>query len=220
MTLTLDATSTGSSGSTVTSINLSHTCATMVGGCLFAVIVLKGAGQPRTVSATYNGVSMTKINELSFPSANGCSAAFYLLNPSAGTHDIAFSWTDAAYPIMAGRSYSGVHQGVPVLPGSTTTSTTNSVSVPSLPGDIVMDVIGFNANSGAAATVGSGQTQFLNLTQGGGTVLGAASVEPGASGSVTMDWSLTNNLSIAHIGWSIHYAGNYVAPAISPFMRF
>ena len=221
MPLVFDSTSSGSDGTQDTSQSLAHTCGTLYKGGLFAVIVLRGSSTPVNVSAAYAGVSMTKIGEASTNLENVTVALFYLLNPASGANSIAFTWTNNAYPIMAARSFAGVHQGIPILPGSYTSQASSaspsSINVASMPGDRVIDVIGFSTTG--ATTAAATYTEFLDLSQAS-AVHGGASIATGVAGTVAMSWALTGLRQVIHAGFCIHAALPGGGPVISPSMIF
>ena len=220
MTLTLDANTTSIGVGSTNSHSFAHTCGTLYKGGLFLVVCL-GSGSSFTgnVTATYNSVAMTKIGEVLNAAANySLVAVFYLLKPSAGANTVAISWTGNAIAACVARSYSGVHPGVPIYPGSYTSltgaGTTPSLNVTSQPGDIVMDGLSIFSTSGQAA--GAGQTEILNTTVIS-TMRGCASVEAGAA-SVTMSWA--SAAIHAYAAFSIHPASSGGRAAISPSMIF
>ena len=220
MALVLDANTTSESTGAESSRTFSHTCASLFKGGLFLVVCL-GSGTPftGTVTATYAGVSMTKVGEVHHAGANDALVAlFYLIKPTSGANNVVVSWTGSAVAQCVARSYSGVHQGLPISTGSYTSTTgvatTASIAVPSRGGDIVIDGVSIWSNS--AITAGAGQSEILNETFS--SHRGGASVEAGDA-SVTMSWTVPAAVW-ALAGMSIHPASPGGGAALSPSMIF
>lgn len=104
--IAFDATSQGSAlpGNSIT---YSHTN-TGSDGILFSFIHRGGSGTDETMSATYNGVSMTQFEEQSTASTR--IWGFYLVNPAAGTHDVVITCGDSDFHRSYSVSYTGVRQ--------------------------------------------------------------------------------------------------------------
>lgn len=232
MTITLDATTT-STATAATSKSFSHTVGTAKrGAVLFAAASLRddgGSVAANTFSATYGGVSMTKVGEHTAATRKIAVALFYLAVPATGSNTLAFSWTGASLGGFYAISLYGVNRGNPVRSGSYTTlaetnSATPSISVPSNTGDWVLDVIASESifSSTVGMTVGAGQTAIMNSEiQNTVRMAYGGSYEAGAA-SVTMSWS-----KAAGGGYFAIMAGMSVQPgseggniAVSPFMRF
>jgi hypothetical protein len=150
-------------------------------------------------------------------------AAFYLVNPPTGTNNADVSWTNNGSCKILARSYFGIHKGVPVLPASLTTALTpnGSISVPSLPGDIVLDAIGYSTNYASACTPGAGQTLVMDLHSSGSALHGAASAMDANQAGITttMSWTAPTSAG-AHLGFSVHASPWRTGVAISPSMIF
>ena len=219
--LALDANTTRQASSG-TSDSFSHTCSTKPNRALFVIAILHGTSNPTNVSASYAGVSMTKLGEHRTVSDNVTLAVFELKAPATGANTVALSWTGTGAGQIIARSYTGVHQGTPTRSGSYTSAlfndTTPSISVPSAVGDIVVDGMGFNTLGSSTATVGSGQTQIWSVEAN--SMRTAFSWEDGSAGSVTMSWTVSFQRSGAHAGYSIMPATPGGGIAVSPAMIF
>lgn len=221
-----DANTTSNSLSSGTSHSFSHTCGGRPNRALFVIAIMKTVGVPPAptgVTATYAGVSMTSMGEITSSSNKVTLAAFYLAKPATGSNTVSISWTNTADCIAVARSYAGVHQGTPVLPGSYNsqqfTGGSPSMNVASVPGDIVIDGIGYATTSTSTATPGAGQSSILDIELGASNFHGSASWEGGGV-SVTMSWSLTNMSVGAQLGFSVHPAAESGGLAVSPSMIF
>ena len=216
--LVLDANNTATVDGPTTSVSVSHTIGVGVNTCLFAVAVVRT--NVSNLAATYNSVAMTKLGEIN----DGVETivVFYLTSPATGAHTLTVTWTTNGAAKLLTRSYFSVNLGVPVLPGSFTTGTdpNGSISVPSQPGDIVLDCIGYSTNYASACTPGASQTVILDHQSAGSALHGAASVKDASTGtSTTMSWTAPTSVG-AHAGFCIHAALPRTGVAISPSMIF
>lgn len=220
--LSLDANTTHSATG-VTSTSFSHTCGSQPNRGLFVVAALEGVlVNPTSITATYNGVSMTSIGTANAGTAQITICAFYLAKPASGANTVALSWTTTSDIEVVARSYNGVHQGTPVLTGSFTSAnfgptTTPSLNVTTAAGDIVMDLLGVTPVT-ASGTAGSGQTEILDGSAG--NIRGIASVEPATATPVAMSWTLSETANGVQLGFSIHAGQSAASPVISPFLAF
>lgn len=228
MTITLDATS-SSTVTAATSKSFSHTVGTAKRNVvLFAAAALReDGGVVSGISATYNGVSMTKVGEYKAATASLIVALFYLAMPSTGANTLAFAWTGASLGGFYGISLYGVNRLSPVRSGSyTTLAETNiaspAIAVPSNTGDWVLDVISSQSlfSGSISMTVGAGQTAIMNgEIQNVSRMAYGGSYEAGAA-SVTMSWSKTTGYYAIMAGMSVRPANQGVSAAVSPFLRF
>lgn len=94
--------------------------------------------------------------------------------------------------------------GVSVMTANGTTST---LDVASASGDMVIDMLGCDINSGATSgwTAGTGQDAHSTPYGGGLGVAGGMSSEAGGS-TVTMSWSWTTNATSAQVAWNVKAA--------------
>lgn len=103
MTQSLDSISTGSGAGDLT---ISHTC---TGSNLVLFLLMaydttaSGFINP---TATYNGVAMTRITENTLASTRQGYAAFYLINPSTGTHNIVTTHSSGSPTTVIGSGFS------------------------------------------------------------------------------------------------------------------
>jgi hypothetical protein len=135
---------------------------------------------------------------------------WYLLNPS-GSAMVTVTFTSSpAFAVGASASFFNV-AGVGASNGATGTSTTASVTVSAISGDLVVDTLATEVGLYGASPDGS-QTPLWNLNIG--EVLGAGSDKP-ASSPVTMQWtfgSLTLSWALVAVDLQPATVGGYVVP--------
>lgn len=193
MALAIDATSSGSAAA-VSSITISHTC-TGSNLLLYASCNVTRSANTDTITATYNGVSMTAVVSHDHSLADVLSVRiFRLIAPATGANNIVVSTTGAMNVTAGGISFSGGHQTTPegTAVSADGVASPATVNASSATGEFVIDSVLWNGN--AAQTVGAGQTAFLDASDGAGTPRrGGASSEAGAA-TVTMSWTSTNTV--------------------------
>jgi len=156
-------------------------------------------------TVTYAGQALTKATEVG--SATGRAILWYLVNPPTGLANVVATFPSSGQSIVLGvTSWSKVDQTAPLgTPGTASgvIGTNPSVSVPSGPNEVVVDVMQSHT---VDAVAGPGQTQRFNLNVGGaGTLRGTGSSEPGpaGAGNVTMTWTNSPLTYWAIVGVSI-----------------
>jgi hypothetical protein len=179
--------STSVAGSGGTTLSWTHT---PVGTPTGVAVTLENFDTGHTVTGvTYGGnaMSLTSTNNGSLSSSS--VQIWGLASPPAGAQTVVVTFSATGTFCGAGS--------VTVTGGDTTTlfsnhnsangsSTASSVGVTSAVGELVIDIVG--TNNGPALTVGGGQTQRWTQTESGNVQ--ASSTAPGASGTVTMGWTL------------------------------
>jgi hypothetical protein len=125
-----------------------------------------GSVQDSIISASYNGVAMTRLEQIKSPFSNHVSDAFGLVNPDSGTHDLSFTSEDAGstdYVDATWISLTGVKQtGQPdaVASGSQLNQTNVNASITTVADN---SLIASLANTVIEAiTASSGGTEFYN----------------------------------------------------------
>ena len=190
--LTLDASS-STSGAAVSSLTWSHTVGSGDERILIVGVSLRKNSQSVS-NITYGGVGgFTLIGSQLDGGADHRAELWYKLMPAVGTANVVVTIAGGTVDAVGGAvSFFNVDQTTPLgtFVGATNTSTTPSVTVTSATGEIVVDVMSSNGDSGTVS-VGAGQTQQWNLKSGtgDGNEAGSGSTESGAS-SVTMSWTL------------------------------
>lgn len=167
----------------VASYSFSHTC---TGSNLWLMVGITTSNT--TVSGvTYNSVSMTQINTVSFAFGQGNTYIFGLKNPSTGSNSVAVTLAGANTSVAGAMSFTGVDQtttteGSATASGSGSPGTVNVTTVAD--NDWVVDAVGSNDTT---ITVGADQTQRVNVSAS----LGMSHEGPKTpAGSVTMSWSI------------------------------
>ena len=169
-----------------------------------------GTHSPTTV--TYDGVSMTKLDEIAAPASVRTISRWALLTSNTGAHNVVATWVAGSYDMgtyAIARSFSGVSASTPTgitatANGSTDTATIN---VSSATGEVVVDALNVRQASGdIALTAGAGQTEQANGETGWSNNSfdhsSGGSYEDGA-GTVTMSWAITLGGSPESKAWSI-----------------
>lgn len=206
---------TSSEAASATGITFSHT---VTAGSNVALVVGlayrdNGGAAPGTVTAAYNGVSMTLLGHTGRVNQVG-AAIWCLANPATGAHNVVISIGQTVDLLRAGAmDFSGVDQSTPCEAGNTATGASNT---PSIAITTVTDnswvVDSLYSKSGNATVTGSGQTERWNGTVGGGADdTGGSTFGPKTpAGAHSMTW--TNNGESTN--WSI--AGCALKPATAP----
>ncbi|HEU4365568.1 MAG TPA: hypothetical protein VFT13_08910 [Candidatus Krumholzibacteria bacterium] len=147
-------------------------------------------------SLTYGGTPLTRVGfrDGGSGSDDRRMELWMLVDPPIGTADVAITMSGGAKVVAGAASFFGVDALTPT--GGFLSAEGNgslaSIVVPSVAGALVMDVLSV-AGDAATAGVGAGQSQMWNLwsQSNPGSVVGAASIEPGAA-AVTMSWNLAS----------------------------
>jgi hypothetical protein len=150
-------------------------------------------GNKTGLTVTYGGLPLTRIGV-----HNGSGSTpnrvelWYLINPPTGTAPIIVTLSGLVKAVGGSVSLSGVDQISPLgsFVSDHGTSNAPSVSVPSAPGDVIVDTFSGDGTV-ISATPGSGQAGLWNMQTGagGGDVVGGGSVKPGGA-TATMSWTL------------------------------
>lgn len=214
MSITFDSSSHNSTASG-TSISSTHTC-TGTNLVLFAMVYQSGDTPVGSFfSATYNGVSMTKIDDAFINDANINMALFYLLNPTTGSNTLTGIYASSATKLqVVGASYSNVKQsGVPDTfsdSGGSSTGTSMTGSVTTIADNCWVIMAGGSQQGGLAASTGSTLRDATNGNSG--LFDNNASKTP--PGSVSM--SLTN--TSGNKGYIIASFAPFVQSTNTPFL--
>lgn len=147
------------------------------------LIVRVGSYQNAPTGVTWDGNAMTSAGAAVTSGGNDVAAIFYLVSPTPATGNVIVSFGGGTGCSAWASQYSGA-SGV----GGYTTGSTTSISVSSVVGALVVDIIAQYA--GSPPTPGAGQTQDFVQTNFPTFEDAHGSHESGAT-SVTMDWSGT-----------------------------
>jgi uncharacterized repeat protein (TIGR01451 family) len=147
------------------------------------------------VSLSYAGQPLTRIGFLDggAGSDDRRMEMWRLVNPPIGMADVLLTMSSSAKLVVGVASFFGVDPAAPHGAFVSNEAGTNlaTLVVPSAAGELVIDCMSVQGDA-ATAMVGAGQAQLWNdySRSVGGSVVGAASTEPGAA-SVTMTWDLS-----------------------------
>jgi hypothetical protein len=196
--ITVDANSSKNTGANTSNVlpisgdSWSHT----VSGAntiLIVGVAINQAGTESVSSVTFNGRAFTLIGTAT-RSGQSRVELWYQVAPDTGTHAVQVLLNTAARFVAGATSYNMVDQTTPLgaFAGANGNSKAASVNVTSEPGDLVVDIMGYD-DSSTYETIGAGQTlQWTDTTSNGSATLnavGASSTEGGAT-TVTMSWAL------------------------------
>lgn len=170
------------------STSLAHTVGTSDNRLLLVGISTRDRS---VTSVTYSGTPMILVGTIN----NGIDARitiYRLINPPSGTANVVvnFSGSTSKGAVISATSFRGVDQTDPLRTFNSAigTSTTPSVSISSVAGDLVYDVLS-KRNTGTSAP-GSSQTERLDLSSG--EIRGAGSTAPATTTSTTMSWTISS----------------------------
>ena len=195
-----DAVGPSAGGASVTSgssLSWNHTVTSSGSNLLLMVAVAVGAGPDtnRTLAVTYNGVAMTSVGLVhSNNQAQGYVQLFSLKAPASGTHAVQVTLSGGNASLEAGSvSFTGVDQTTSVRNVVTSfgTGASPNVTVPSAPGNMVVDAMVTACNGTITSSKTLRWLKQVNCSTAGGvggqsTAAGAASVTMGYT--VPADW--------------------------------
>jgi hypothetical protein len=162
-------------GSGSTACSTTHVTGSGSNRVLVAAVAATGTSNPGSISATYNGVSMTAGGhyEASAPSVT----TFYLLAPASGSHTLSISWSNAlSFYTCAAVSWDDVAQSAPYAGGGPAGSSSGVVSVSTdtsgHDNSVLFGFISRGSASGAITTGGgdTGSTIRISGTAGGDVI--------------------------------------------------
>jgi hypothetical protein len=188
------------------------------------------------LSITYNGSNLTELGSTFNPGDDSpqvgtfpYTARIYYLKlgtvsaPISSNLVVTLNTTSADAPFsLIAESYHNVDQTTPMdgftsaLFGSTSTS--SSLTVPGISGDLAFDAMHSYVCNGSQIFVGSGQTVIQNVAANNGAGLeirAAASREANTGAPVTMDWTISPNPTVCN---GAHQAANIRAANSQPEM--
>lgn len=183
MTIAFDAVA-SASGSTIESLSWSHTVGASGATLIVQACAHTGTNPTGDVTASYNGVSMTKIANTELFSAPLYVCQFVLFNPPTGAHTVEIQGYLASSTLEGGSlSWTGVGS---VANGTTANAT--SIAVSSASGH---EVVGIGNAVGESGGYGTGNTQ--QWTQNS-FAQGISQSSSGATTTLTTTNSLGGNI--------------------------
>ena len=173
---------TNATTTTTTSINIT------VASGVDCLAIRIGSEVPVT-GVTVSGQAATLVDSQATGVGDFHSTIYRFLSPTTGakTVSVSFSGSNPDFAVIAVTQLTGVDQSSPTGTPAKATDTTGtpSISVPSTPGDLVLDAL---SGWGGAHTVGAGQSQNYARTLSGDWN-GQGSSESATGSSTTMSWS-------------------------------
>ena len=179
------------------SLTWSHTISGSNRILIVGVSINNSAGQTvlNPGGVTYAGSPLTLIGVGS--RANARVEMWYLVAPATGTNNVVVTLSAGATArfVVGAVSFTNVDQTSPLgtFQSATNNTATASVTVTSVPGELVVGVLA-KRNSNEGATVGAGQTEYWNRVTSNATATsnewGAGSTEQGAA-SVIISWTFS-----------------------------
>lgn len=165
-------------------------------------------------AVSYNSVSLTKVHE-KLNSSNQAVNVWRLIAPATGSNTLSITQGGGSHSIVwCAVSFTGAHQSAPegtIVDTSANPGTGSSLSPSSTSDGFLVDMLCVRSDT-VTATVGSGQTQRVNLRNADAPgVLGCASTEVGTGSSVTMDWTMSGSAPYAHVAVPVLAASAVVA---------
>ena len=184
----VDATSTVSTDSKVTSLTVSHTTGTAANRLLLVgVSDRENAG----LTVTYDGDPLEEYGH-QVSSTNARTHIFYMVNPPSGTFNVVVTATSNNFDkgcIVGVMTFSGVDQNTPLntytgLYGSSTNPTLTNI--PTAANELVFNVVALRKTN--LTGVGTNQTSRWNIASGD-DMRGGGSTKPGPGTTTSMSWT-------------------------------
>lgn len=169
-----------STGSAVSSLTFSHTCAS---GALL-VVGSRGATTDTLTGITYNGVALSLVKSFT---NNRWHYLYILGNPASGAHNIVISFSGATDCIGWGQSYSGT--GNALTPDSSALGSNTTTGTCTVTTTTVVDnswLVGLVANDNGQALTAGANTSIIEQSGAGEAFLDSNSAQtPAGSHTIT-----------------------------------
>ncbi len=206
----VNTSSLGSTGGFATSLTFLHSVSgsnTM----LVVSVTLEDDTVVGTSGVTYAGSAMTNLPACSVTrvtTPGGSTTFWYKINPASGSNNVVVTLNGSSYkPSAHAVSFTSALQSATASSfgcvTATGTSTTPSLTISSVIGEIVMDTL--NSGVEAAPVIGANQTDRGSYLSPG-EFASSVSTEAGAS-SVSMSWTLTTSADWTMAAVTIKSAG-------------
>ena len=205
---------TGSSANASSTLSFSHTVTT-AGDRILYVIFGGWDGTGRTATCTYAGTSMTQEAISNLSSGNDRVWVFRLAAPATGANTVEITITGGIMHLIGGAlSWSGAHQtvfGTAVTTVSSVSGTAASSDVTDgASGDGIADGVISGDNVTHVVNGPASHTERWDISTGQGEA-GAGGNSDGASGTVTVGWTLSGSAGWAHGAVSVKAAAGAAA---------
>jgi hypothetical protein len=190
--ITLDSvTSAAGPNGNVTSLTFAHTVGSGLNRILFVGVHTRD-GNTDVRRVTFGGALLARVSAVVAAGGQNRTELWQLLNPPVGSGDIVITLSHAKNIAGGAVSFFGVDQLTPhgTVASATGNSSSASVAVPAIAGDVVLDIVSANGEA-ISLTTAADQTQLYSTGTGtkGGNVRGGGSMRA-AAGTVTMSWRL------------------------------
>ena len=209
----------GSSGSNAGTNSFSYTISSGDNRLLVVAISSKATGAVVT-SVKFGTQDLTKHEESS--SSDARIQLWYLVNPTVTTANITYNWSGLLEGTVGAADFRNVNttSGVPFSATLTSVKTnvnSNSLSVFTLPGDLVFDVSTHSGANSFSSPTTSSSPQTL-LFQGGtnDSRLGSSIQSAAAGSTTTMAWSWPSASDFASIATTLDGSSNLASFTLSP----
>lgn len=205
--IAFDAASTGSASASA-SITYSHTTSAGVDRILF-VSGWCGIFTGVTLSATYNGVAMTSIAQVT--GVNGTLAFFYLINPSSGANNVVISSTGTCIS-WRGRSSSYTGAAQTGQPNAFTTDSDTPAIVPTVANTWAISTAGgegSNVSGNGTGVVRAGDGSLTLIQDSNGIITknvsygGLTTTNPGTVDSIIASFA-SDIVSATFVPWQFN----------------
>jgi hypothetical protein len=169
MAIALDVASNSGVKSLVTTFNWSHTCTGSDLVLIVGVGVSDLTGTDRVISSvTYNGTSMTQIENSDGGADNNASWLFYLFNPSTGANTVQVNFNAGTLTNTVGGAVSLTGVDNTGIDAHTNQHTTNADSITTSVTTVadnswVIDSIAMSSGNVATLTIGGSANQQVNV---------------------------------------------------------
>lgn len=186
-----------------TTITASHT---ITGTQTLLLVYLVSVTSIDDDACTYNGTSMTKLNELDFTADGTDQYVFGLINPASGTHTISCTDGTTDTKLLVGSSYTGVKQTG--LPDSAPTPNSSLLAINltqnfTTIADNSWTFIGGRAGGATGVSADSGSSLIVKVASHPQTAaFDAGPITPAGSKSMAINSSGDGNVKMATVGVS------------------
>ncbi len=201
--IAVDATNTRILSGGVSNTTINHTTGTGLNRLMLVGISMeRDAPSNISVSSVTYGTQSLSLVGAAPESGEAMSQIWYLVAPNSGSGVVTvnFSGGDANDAIAIGvTTFTGVNQTTPYDAFTTSTDGSSPATITvnnSSSGDLIFAVISLDDARSITASTSGGQSELWDITQNqGGTdgITGGACTKPGAAGSVSLSWTISDD---------------------------
>lgn len=158
--------------------------------CLVVFLAPAGGLGTTTPTATYNGVSMTRVH---MHSATGRQTTMFVLpNPPVGTANVFINWTTARSYVAGAASFGGVDTDDPVVDVQEAGATSASIAAAAASQEGDMAVMAFSqarTSGGAGSPVSPATSIYSNVQAGDFNMRGGGAYREAGAPDTSVGWS-------------------------------